>query len=227
MRVLVALFLTALMMPLHAADWVLDGNYNGIIVHTREVPGQDLKEFRGKVRLKAPMRNVVAALVDADHMPEWCFNLREARVLEIGGPDGSFIYLWMKGIWPVSDRDAVGKIHLHQDPKSLVFTMSATAAPERYPLMLNRVRIPRMKSSWTVTPVSANVTDIQLEGNADPGGRIPLWIANFVATMMPKETLKKMRIRLETPGVVNPAVLTTDPRVVKLLGNIRFPESTP
>lgn len=225
MRLLVALIFSIVMAaPLHAAEWTLDGNYNGIIVHTREVPGQDLKEFRGRVRVNAPMKNVVAALMDADRMPEWCFNLIEARVLEIGGPDGSFIYLWMKGIWPVSDRDAVGRIHLQQDPKTLAFTMTATAAPKRYPPMRNRVRVPRMTSSWTVTPVSATITDIQLEGNADPGGRIPLWIANFVATMMPKETLKKMRIRLETPGAVNTSVLTADPRVVKLLGNIRYPD---
>ncbi|MDP2226240.1 MAG: hypothetical protein Q8J78_02020, partial [Moraxellaceae bacterium] len=62
-----------------AAPWELASDSNGIRVYTQAVPGQDLKNFRGVVRVNASMRHVVAALVDVEQMPQWFFNLREAR----------------------------------------------------------------------------------------------------------------------------------------------------
>jgi len=75
-----------------------------------------------------------------------------------------------------------------------------------------------------VTPLGPALTEIRLDGNADPGGRIPVWIANTVVTLMPRDTLYKLRARLHTPGKVSTALLGSDPRVVKLLANVKFPE---
>lgn len=226
LRVLMLLASVVVSAGVHAAGagpWELASDSNGIRVYTQAVPGQDLKNFRGVVRVHAPMRQVLAALVDVERMPQWFFNLREARFLEVGGPDGTRMYLWLKGIWPVSDRDAVVALSHRQDVVTGALHLNAVAAPEGYPLMRERVRIPRMQSGWVITPVSATVTEIQLNGNADPGGRIPVWLANLVVTLMPKETLKNLRMRLQTRGMVSAAILDTDPRVKKMLGDVKLP----
>lgn len=207
-----------------AAPWELASDRDGIRVYTQHVPGQDMKNFRGVVRVQASMRQVLAALVDSEAMPEWFFHLREARMLEIGGAQGAYMYLWLRGIWPVSDRDAVIRLHLHQQPDTLALHMDAEAAPAYMPPMRDRVRIPRLRSGWVVTPLGPALTEIRLDGNADPGGRIPVWIANTVVTLMPRDTLHKLRARLHTPGKVSTARLSNDPRVAKLLAGVTFPE---
>ncbi|MDP2228479.1 MAG: hypothetical protein Q8J78_13500, partial [Moraxellaceae bacterium] len=124
----------------------------------------------------------------------------------------------------VSDRDAVVALSHRQDAATGALHLFAVAAPEGYPPMRERVRIPRMQSGWVVTPVSASVTEIQLNGNADPGGRIPVWLSNLVVTLMPKETLKNLRTRLQAPGSVSATILYSDPRVKKMIGDVKFPE---
>jgi hypothetical protein len=218
------LFGTLLMLPVRAAEWQLASHEPGLTLYTRTVAGQDLKDFRGVVRVQAPMRHVVQVLVDADSMPQWFFNMREARLLEINGKGNSFMYFVIKGLWPVSDRDAVVRLQLEQDAKTLALTFAATAVPEHYPPMRNRVRISRLLASWTITPVSATETDIRLDGHADPGGAIPVWMANLVVVELPRVTLKNLRKRLESPAL-DSAALNADPRIAKLLTDMKFPES--
>lgn len=220
----ICFFLLALMQPAQATEWQLASHEPGLTLYTRTVAGQDLKDFRGVLRVKAPMRHVVQMLADADSMPQWFFNMREARLLEINGNDNSFLYFVIKGMWPVSDRDAVVRLHLQQDAKTLALTFTATAVPEHYPPMRNRVRMPRLLASWVVTPVSATETEVRLDGHADPGGSIPVWMANLVVVELPKVTLRNLRQRLETQG--GDAVrLSADPRITKLLIDVKFPES--
>ncbi len=212
-----------------AAEWQVASHEPGLTLYTRAAPGQDLKDFRGVVRIKAPMRAVVQTLADAGHMPEWFFNMREARFLDIGsgsGSEDSHLYFVIKGMWPVSDRDGVLRLQLEQEARTLVLHMTGSAAPEAYPPMRERVRIPRLQVDWTVTPVSATETEVCLEGQADPGGAIPVWMANLVVVQLPETTLRNLRRRLEAEGVRNTAPLT-DPRLAKLLSTVKFPEPVP
>jgi hypothetical protein len=206
-----------------AAEWQLVSHAPGLTLYTRAVDGQDLKDFRGVLRVQASMRQVVHMLVDADNMPQWFFNMQEARLLEINGPDKSFLYFVIKGLWPVSDRDAVVRLHVQQDARTLVLQLVATAAPEHYPPMRNRVRMPRLLASWTITPLSAHRTEVRFDGHADPGGSIPVWMANLVAEELPRVTLRNLRQRLESQRAPasNPG---SDPRIAKLLAEVKFPE---
>lgn len=206
-----------------AADWEVASHEPGLTIYTRRMPGQDLKDFRGVVRVQASMREVLAALVDVENMPQWFYSMREARVLEVDGPQGSFLYFVLAGMGPVSDRDAVVRVAITQDPQTLVLNLSGDAAPEYYPPVRGRVRIPRLQSSWTLTPLAAGETEVRLDGHADPGGRIPVWVANLVVTALPQKTLQGLRTRLEARDV-DTAVLNRDPRVASLLAAIKFPE---
>lgn len=232
-RLFAATFFLLCLPPAWAADWEVVSHEAALTLYTRSVSGQDLKDFRGVLRVRAPMREVVRALVDVDAMPQWFFNMQEARLLDINGPDKSHLYFVIKGFWPVSDRDAVVQLHVSQDPKTLVLSLTGTAAPDYYPPMRNRVRIPRLLSGWTVTPLSATETEVRLDGHADPGGHIPLWVANLVVVQLPKVSLHNLRLRLESAALSTsrsapaPTALSTDPRIEKLLSGIRFPESAP
>lgn len=225
------IFLLSLLLCLHsaqtcAADWEVASHEPGLTIYTRAVPGQDLKDFRGVLRVKASMREAVAALMDVEAMPQWFFNMKEARVLDPSHGESYLLYLVIKGIWPVSDRDAVIGMTIGQNPQTLALSMMGRVVPDAYPLVRERVRIPRMQSGWTVTPVSPRETEIRLDGNADPGGHIPLWVANLVVVSMPKNSLQNLRTLLQKQPY-DTRQLDQDPRLLKVLAGVKYPALAP
>lgn len=227
------LFFSAVL-PAHATAsapapaWHFSSDRDGIQVWTRTIPGAPLKDFRGVVTVDKPLEVVVAAVTDVGSYPEWFFQMKEARLLEGKSMDEAYVYFMIGGLWPVSDRDAVIKATVSQDAKTLSLFMAADAAPNRIPAVKGRVRMPAMKSGWRLTPVSATRTEIELIGNADPGGMIPLWMANSVVQLMPRETLKRLRKQMDAPKYRDPAkVFASDPLLKELRARIRLPGDMP
>lgn len=212
MRTLFILWLACLAGFAQAGDWELANQRDGITVWTRAIPGAPLKDFRGRMVVDKPLDAVVAGVADAPTYPEWFFQMREARILEGKSLDEVYVYMVIGGIWPVSDRDAVARAVVSQDPRTLAVKMMALATPDKIPPVPGRVRMPKMQSGWELTPLSATRTQVDLIGNADPGGMIPLWLANSVVQVMPRETLKRLRKQLDKPKYANPdALFAADP----------------
>lgn len=204
--------------------WELVGDSHGIRIWTRMIPGAPLKDFRGVMEVSYPLDVVVAAVTDVASYPEWFFQMREARLVEGKSLDDAYVYFMIAGLWPVSDRDAVVKATVSQDPQTLALSMLADGAPKKIPEVKGRVRMPAMHSGWTLTPLSPTRTQIELIGNADPGGWVPLWMSNSVVQLMPKETLKRLRRQLEKPKYRNTAELFAgDPLLRELRARIRMP----
>lgn len=198
MRYVVALVMMMLSAFSMAADggWVLDSNRGGIKVFSRYVEGHQMKDFRGVVRIKAPMIDVVSAVADVENMPNWFFHLKSTEILTQDRLDNIHIYLVIAGLFPVQDRDAVIKAEMWQDPITREMLMEGYAVP-KVAEKDGIVRMPDMRAGWRIRPISDNVTEIELTGAADPGGVIPLWQANMVVTLVPRESLSKLRTLLE------------------------------
>ncbi len=181
----------------HAGEWQLQSSKEGIAVYTADIPGQALRGFRGVTTLSAPIRSVVALLADTGNLPNWFFHMKAARELDLPGSD-TYRYLVIAGIWPVSDRDAVVQVSSVQQADGTI-VISAIGKPERYAPQSCCVRIPRMESSWMVRAVDAEHTEVTLTTKSHPGGALPLWIANLVATDMPRKTLMALRSEVRKP----------------------------
>lgn len=208
-----------------ASGWDHAGDRDGIQVWTRTIPGAPLKDFRGVTVVEQPLDVVVAAVTDVAAYPEWFFQMKEARIVQGERLDDAHVYFMIGGIWPVSDRDAVIRATVSQDPRTLAVHMAADAAPDFLPPVPGRVRMPAMKSGWKLTPLSATRTEIELIGNADPGGWIPLWLANSVVQMMPRETLKRLRVQMAVPKYRDPdAIFAADPLLAELRARLRMPD---
>lgn len=207
-----------------AAEWEFSSDRDGITVWTRTIPGAPLKDFRGRMVVDKPLDAVAAGVTDAPTYPEWFFQMREARILEGKSLDDVYVYFVIGGIWPVSERDAVGRAHVSQDPRTLAIRMMVDATPQKIPPVKGVVRMPRMHSGWELTPLSPTRTQVELIGNADPGGMIPLWLANSVVQVMPRETLKRLRRQLDKPKYADPdALFSADPVLREFRASIRVP----
>lgn len=183
--------------PVRAAEWKLHADRDGIAVYNAVVPGQELRAFRGVVTVDSPLKPVLALLADTANMPAWFFQMRSARDVRLDG--GDYIHFVIAGIWPVSDRDAVVRVSPEQQDDGTV-VITVRGQPDRLPKQAGHVRIPRLESSWIVRPVSATRTEITLTTSSDPGGALPRWVANLVATDMPRHTLTALRQELRKPA---------------------------
>lgn len=198
MRMISGLLLILAATVATAGEWELRSDRDGIAVYTADIPGQELRAFRGVATLNAPIRAVVAALADTGNMPNWFFHMKSARELPLAGPD-TYRYLVIAGIWPVSDRDAVVRVQATRQPDGSVL-MTASGMADKYPQQSCCVRIPRMESSWRVVAQGPDRTEVTLTTKSDPGGALPLWIANLVANDMPRKTLQALAKEMKKPA---------------------------
>lgn len=204
--------------------WRPDGDSDGIALFTRQIPGQPLRDFKGIVQIDAPMAQVAATLADVSTMHEWFFLLREARFVRGAYTPDAHMYMSIKGIWPMSDRDVVAHVTVRQDPVTLAIHIDARNEDGVMPPQPGHVRIPRMKSSWTLRPVSAGRTEVELQGHGDPGGWIPLSIANFVVTTLPRQCLQKLRVHVARPEYRDmDKVYARNPKLREMAGRLVFP----
>jgi hypothetical protein len=204
--------------------WHSEGTANGIAIFTREVPGQPLRDFKGIVQIDAPMSQVAATLADVSTMHEWFFLLREARFVRGAYTLDSHMYMSIKGIWPMSPRDVVARVVVRQDPGTLAIHIEAQNEDGIMPPQADHVRIPKMRSSWTLRPAPGGQTEVHLEGHGDPGGWIPLSIANFVVTTLPRQCLEKLRLHVAKPEYRDmDKVYAKNPKLRELAGKLVFP----
>lgn len=227
-RLLFALWLSCWSALTLAAEWMPVSERDGIAVWTRQLPGAPLKDFRGRMEVDKPLDAVVAVLTDFPAYPQWFLHLREASVLEGHSLADVSIYFVIDGVWPVSDRDAVARADVSQDSGTLAIRMMLLATSRKIPPVAGRVRMPFLQSGWDLTPLSPTTTRIEVIGSADPGGLIPLWLANAAVVMMPRETLKRLRRQLAQPKYANPdALFARDPLLRDLRARLRMPGDIP
>lgn len=194
-----ALLMLVLCSAVWAEDWQLQSNRDTIAVYTADIPGQELRAFRGVTIVPAPIRSVVALLGDVENMPAWFYQMKSARELDQGPVHGHYQYLVIAGIWPVKDRDVVVRASTIQQSNGAI-VITAIAQPDKLPRQDCCVRIPRLESTWLVRAVDGSRTEVTLTTSSHPGGSLPLWIANLVATDMPRKTLEALRTEVRKPA---------------------------
>lgn len=176
----------------HQAD-----STNDITTWKQSLEGAALDAFKGEVTVNHSLLSVLAVLADVEQFPQWVFQCDSARLLPKAGPN--ITYLYIDGIWPVSDRDIVVRSTLMQNADSLAVTIHSVALPRLLPQSDGVVRVPALDNRFVLTPLGPEKTHIVFTTYADPGGLIPAWLANFVAESAPYDTLNDMRERLRLP----------------------------
>lgn len=165
-------------------------------VWVKPVEGNPLKAFRGRTEVPYSMLTAMAVLTDVDNFPKWVFQCHSAKLLDDIGDDLAYIYI--KGIWPVSDRDAVVRSVVTQDSDG-VTTLHSQAASEISYEVADAVRLPAIDNRFILEPLADGWTRITFETLVNPGGMIPAWLANTVATKAPLTTLQKIQKQMALP----------------------------
>jgi hypothetical protein len=191
------------LLPSAADDgWEQIDDEEGIVVWRREVPGDSLVEFRGRGKINAHIKKVLAVLHDQERKTEWLARCRENRLVRAKSIDKNIIYNRVRSDFPlVDDRDAVLETSLDYWPEQRKVRINVwNTTDPLVPPVDGVVRIPRLKVSWTLIAIDEKTTDATYQVQADPGGSIPHWVVNYVSKEIPFKTIANLRKQVVKDG---------------------------
>jgi hypothetical protein len=161
-------------------------------VHRRDYAGSELDEIKGVVRVKATLNAVMALLKDAQFNREWVYRSGGAKILQDVGYAQAYVYGVVDAPYPMSDRDTVVRFDYHQDQATREIRVAITNFPEFIPENAGLVRVPGIGGYWHLKPEKDGWVEVTYQVYGDPGGWIPVWLANRAAVISVQETLRNM-----------------------------------
>ncbi|MBT8447014.1 MAG: START domain-containing protein [Gammaproteobacteria bacterium] len=163
-----------------------------ISVYKRDVEDSKFDESLAQTAINVRLSALVALIMDGDSLEQWIDTVKESRQLEVLSPTEVYNYTVSGAPWPVKDRDAVVLTRAAQDSESLVVTITSSAKPEHIPERDGTVRVPFVESTWTLVPQPDGSVEVNYQVHNDPGGEIPTWLINSLASDQPYKTLENL-----------------------------------
>ena len=206
--------------------WERVSTTDGIVVERRTVPGSNLKEFRGRGVIDAPLGRVLAVLRDSEHRAEWMSDCASSYLVEEDETSRTQIaYHRTKAPWPVADRDSITRAELQVDPTHhrVVLPFEGIEHPKAPPVK-GVVRMPFIRGHWILTVQPGSKTEVEYQVHANPGGSLPDWIANLASKKLPLVTLQGLRkqVKFRTYPVFE-AELLRSPEAKEMFGDTLKP----
>lgn len=182
-------------------SWEVYKKTNEYTIWLKNVPGQELKQFKKEAMISGDIQTAYKILKDVQNMHLWYDKVKKVSLLKtISDHEG--IYLLEYDLpFPFEDRIATvrGKIDMAADKNS--FTVETKNYPFPIPADKKKMElITTIYSSWKISEINNSQIKIIHEGYMNPGGNVPVWLTNESITSGPPKTLsglKKMMVKYQ------------------------------
>jgi hypothetical protein len=174
-----------------AEGWETVFDEEGLLVERRPYAGSALQEIRGVIRLKTSLNAMMALLKDAEFNHQWVYRSGGARILAEEGYASAYVYGIVDAPWPMQDRDTVVRFDYRQEDSGEI-TITIKNYPDYHPRTDEYVRVPDFGGYWRLRPQPDGWVEVTYQVYGDPGGWIPVWVANYAAVTSVTRTLQAM-----------------------------------
>lgn len=174
-------------------EWKLKKRDNGITVYTRESTTSSFSELKMHGTFETTMSAIIALFKDIPNYTSWVYNCTESVSVKKSSDMEDYYYSVTSAPWPVSDRDVVVHSKVTQDPKTWIVSSASEHVNGLVDKKEGKERVPLLKSAWTLIPLKNGRVDITYYLSVDPGGLIPVWLANLTLTIGPYNTMVALR----------------------------------
>lgn len=158
----------------------------------RDYSGSALDEVRGELHVRASLNALMALLKDAPFNRHWVYRSGGARILRESGYAQAWVYGVVDAPFPIADRDSVVRFDYVQNPVTAGITVTINNAPGVTPAVPGLVRVPDIGGFWALQPQDGGWVEVAYQIHGDPGGWIPVWLANRAAQASVKYTLQNL-----------------------------------
>ncbi len=172
-------------------DWNLEFTKKGISVYTKPVPGSPLRAFKAEAEIEAPIEIINSILSDSKGRVNW---MPDSIVsYDLINDNNTYIVSYNETEVPVvNNRDVIIETRITKNPDCIVHEYSALDRPDLVPEFKGRVRITDMSGRWILTP-AGNSTYVVFIVKANPGGIVPVRLANMASKDIPYKTILGLR----------------------------------
>lgn len=191
------LFLSCLPLAAGASPWELKRDSDGIRIYTRSTDGSAIKDLKASFDVRGSLNRVSGVLLDVAGQKEWVYATEQSIVVRRISASEITYYTVKEMPWPVSNRDVVMRMKLTSDTEKGLLTLSAASEANVVPEKKGVVRIHNTEVLWTVTAVGNGMLHVEYLAKVDPGGSLPVWVANMFLTRGPYETFMQFRKKIE------------------------------
>jgi len=201
------LLLFSLASPPAFAEWTALAQEQGVEVEQQEVPGRGLPMFRGTGQVAADVDTIIDTIRDVSQHTQWMPDCSESRVVEEDG-DTTYVYRVTAAPWPVSDRDVVLRTRIVVVEPGVEVHVYFDAVDEPVvPEASGSVRMPYLKGFYKVKALGPNLSQVEYQVDADPGGSLPGWLAARTTRGNPIRTFTGLRAQVaaKAPSSVSAA----------------------
>lgn len=175
-----------------AGEWEQVYADEHVRVQRRDYAGSELDEIQGVVRVKATLNAVMALLKDAPFNHAWVYRSGGASILQESGYAQAYVHGVVDAPYPMNDRDTVVRFDYQQDQETKEITVAITNFPAFIAEKTDLVRVPAIGGFWHLKPEADGWVAVTYQVYGDPGGWIPVWLANRAAVLSVQETLRNM-----------------------------------
>jgi hypothetical protein len=158
-----------------ANEWKLEKQDKNVSLYSQDSES-GYKEIKVKTRVKAHPHALVALLNDVEYSPNWMHNCIEVKIIDEMSPTERVINSFFAAPWPVKDRDMVILSKSNMSPNAVRIEISDQADHIKH--HTKYVRMQKMYGVWQATLTADGMTDISYTGGGNPGGNLPVFIAD-------------------------------------------------
>jgi hypothetical protein len=170
-------------------------NKDSIRVYTCGNESSKYKIIKVNFTLTAKRSQMIAMLLDIDHLGDWQYHTVSAQLLKKIS-DREIIYHTEVDGPVIDNRDFVIHLKIEEVPTSQELTITATSMPDYIPKKEKVVRIPMSKAVWKIKEEKKGQLSVEYIIQIDFGGTIPAWVVNSLAHKAPYETFNSMREKI-------------------------------
>lgn len=192
-------------------------NKHGIKVWTYQLPNNPAFNYRATSIINANVTSVAAVILDTDSLTRWVPYVSDVNVIERNDSNGTFIIrMQLDFPFPLQDRDVLIQGKISQASDGTVTIKNKAIQDSRAPEQHNVVRLNHYEGDWTLKPLGAAKTEVSTTGYGDPGGVIPLSVANLFVQQQPYQMLGRMQDYVKNSRYQNPRLtMVKDPYAKK------------
>ncbi len=194
------LLLALVPLSMQGQAWELKQYKDGISVYTRKVEGSNTVEFKGEITVKSNLAGILAVIDSVPEYTKWMHNCGGSKRIKKINEYSGYSYYVIETPWPVTDRDACVFYKVSQNPSTKVVTIDITGVKDYIPPKPDKVRIPLVKASWQLIPVSRGLTKVIYQAHSEIGGYVPAALVNAYITETPYYNLLHLRTIVEAPS---------------------------
>ncbi len=165
----------------------------------RQEDGKTFRSFKVQAELEGSMEAVARLMLDFAGYDKWYWQVLESKLLKQVSPTEYVVYVVHRAPAGLPERDVVLRgVVVPQTRSQKMLTLRIVADPDFLPVKPPRVRMPAQEITSRFQPLDNGKVLLETEGYVDPGGKVPLWAANFVQRSAPYAIVVAMQRRLQS-----------------------------